>query len=243
MQMRKFRPCNLFIGFAQQVKLWREDLRQVLSKFRAQFFHMWYYLYPPSLLPSLLSSSIPTHLHSFFPLTGVWKEAICFMDRISIKLVAHLIIVQHNKTDSRHRSFCSRLHKERRANREKKKNSHCLHKTLAQEKCTDLWNFNRKSLQWKILLCNKLVEEIDESGHPQFIALSDLGPSFVFIERYFSSLGCAESADACTAYWERCMKNKLSGCPISNVENESGRGKKRQNHLLKSFWCWLKHNF
>lgn len=29
------------------------------------------------------------------------------------------------------------------------------------------------------------------------------------------------------------MKNKLSRCPISNVENEPGRRKKRQKHLLK----------
>lgn len=44
------------------------------------------------------------------------------------------------------------------------------------------------------------------------------------------------------AHWERRMTNKLSECPISNVENQPSGGKKRQNLLSKSFCRWLKYN-
>lgn len=68
------------------------------------------------------------------------------MDRISIKMIILLIPVQQNKMESRYRSFCSRLYKERRANREKRKeNSPCLNKILAQEKLHECFEIPTES--------------------------------------------------------------------------------------------------
>ena len=179
---------------------------QVLSKFTA--------LVPPVASP--LSLTLPsTLLSSFilvffpFPLTWVRKQIVTSMDRISIKMIIVLIPVQQNKMESRYRSFCPRLYTERRANREKRKeNSPGLNKTLAQEKLHSCFEILTESrYQWKVLLCNTLVGAIDGGGHPRF-SPGDSGSRSVFIERHWSSWGCAESADTHAHSTRSAMQEK-----------------------------------
>lgn len=164
---------------------------QVLSKFTA--------LVPPVASPlslTLLSTLLSSFILVFFPfpLTWVQKQIVTSMDRICIKMIIVLILMQQNKMESRYRSFCPRLYTERRANREKRKeNSPGLNKTLAQEKLHSCFEILTESLQWKVL-CNMLIEVIDGGGHPRF-SPGDSGARSVFMERHWSSWGCAGSAD------------------------------------------------
>lgn len=128
------------------------------------------------------------------------------MDRLSIKNDEHLIIVQHNKMDSRYRSFCSRCHKERRALGEKEKKTAIAGIRLPPERNAQVFEISRESHSlWQILLCNKLVGEMDESWCPWFTALSGCGPA-LYPQRD-CRWGCTESG-ICSGSKLRTMHGK-----------------------------------